>query len=392
MQASQQTSELSARAPAAAAAPGGKGALQPAPGGKGAFAPFSLIWTAGGVKLENERVVIDFAEPFAAGRPLAVREIRVAPEERGRGLGRAVATLFLHEACVQRAPRRALRLRPATLILRAHSSIPNQRYAKRITLDYTRATPSTVALLESIRRDEMTSLHGFASTPVACALPVHVTWGPTGVRVDGSDIHIDFAKPLTASDRAVQVESIHVPQELRGKGYGRDFARLFLAQAQARGLTVVFSDAVKPFFEKLVRYPPREPAPTPTLTLPPPPARRAAARAAGGPGEPRLRRARRARAPLHVKAAAPRAPFARGGPRPPARAARRRPRRRGPPPLRDKFSPARSPAAASRARARAPRRPLRAQPRPARSRARPAEGRAQHGRNLARKVCIARLV
>ncbi len=109
----------------------------------------------------------------------------------------------------------------------------------------------------------MTSLHGFASTPVACALPVHVTWGPTGVRVDGSDIHIDFAKPLTAGDRAVQVESIHVPQELRGKGYGRDFARLFLAQAQARGLTVVFSDAVKPFFEKLVRYPPRARAPRP---------------------------------------------------------------------------------------------------------------------------------
>jgi hypothetical protein len=125
MQASQQTSELPARAPAAAAAPGGKGALQGAPGGvgalqpaagapggKGAYAPFSLIWTANAVKLENERVVIDFAEPFAAGRPLAVREIRVAPEERGRGLGRAVATLFLHEACAQRAPRRAPRLRP----------------------------------------------------------------------------------------------------------------------------------------------------------------------------------------------------------------------------------------------------------------------------------------
>jgi hypothetical protein len=252
----------------------------------------------------------------------------------------------------------------------------------------------------------MTSLHGFASTPVACALPVHVTWCPSGVCVDGSEIRIDFTKPLTAVDRAVQVESIHVPQELRGKGYGKEVARLFLAQAQARGLTVVFSDAVRPFFEKIVRGPqparaarappaPRARAHTyvPALPLfPPPPARRAAARAAGGPGEPRgLRRARRARAPLRVKAAAPRAPFARGGPRPPARAARRRPRRRGPPPLRENFSPPPC-GRVARARVRAPRRPLRAQPRPVRSRARPAEGRAQHGRNLARKVRVARLV
>lgn len=63
------------------------------------FIPFTLVWTASDAHTENESVVITFASPLQAGQACAIKELKVAPEERGKGLGRAVAALFLNEAC-----------------------------------------------------------------------------------------------------------------------------------------------------------------------------------------------------------------------------------------------------------------------------------------------------
>ena len=62
------------------------------------FTPFSLIWTANEVHTENMHCVITFSKPFGGGQ-CAIRDIKVSPEERGKGLGRACAALFLNEAC-----------------------------------------------------------------------------------------------------------------------------------------------------------------------------------------------------------------------------------------------------------------------------------------------------
>ena len=64
-------------------------------------------------------------------------------------------------------------------------------------------------------------------------------------------MHIDFKKPLMKGSNHVTVSELFVPTELRGKGYGKDLARVFLAQAAARQLKVEFDESVRPFFEKI---------------------------------------------------------------------------------------------------------------------------------------------
>ena len=64
------------------------------------FTPFSLVWTSNEVHTENMNCVITFSKPLHAGAgQCAISTIKVSPEERGKGLGRSCAALFLNEAC-----------------------------------------------------------------------------------------------------------------------------------------------------------------------------------------------------------------------------------------------------------------------------------------------------
>ena len=69
-----------------------------------------------------------------------------------------------------------------------------------------------------------------------------------GVTVEGQEMRVDFKEPLMKGSNHLTVSELFVPTELRGKGYGKDLARVFLAQAAARQLKVEFDKSVSPFF------------------------------------------------------------------------------------------------------------------------------------------------
>ena len=62
------------------------------------FTPFTLVWTSNEVHTENMNCVITFTKPLQDGN-CAIRDLITSSMERGKGLGRACAALFLNEAC-----------------------------------------------------------------------------------------------------------------------------------------------------------------------------------------------------------------------------------------------------------------------------------------------------
>ena len=74
---------------------------------------------------------------------------------------------------------------------------------------------------------------------------------PSGLVVEGQEMRIDFKEALTKGGNHVTVSELFVPPALRGHGYGKDLARVFLCQADARQIKVDFDERVHPFFEKV---------------------------------------------------------------------------------------------------------------------------------------------